>query len=59
MKKSIILALTDEDLIGLQRIILDQDKEEVFRFLQEHLKDKARAIQEGEGHCKPWFETMG
>jgi len=56
MKKSIILALTDEELIELQRIMLDGDQEQALRFLHGHFKDKARATLEGEGHCKPSFE---
>ncbi len=59
MRKSIILTLTDEELIELHRIILDEDKEEALRFLQKHLKDKARVTLEGEGHCKPHFEVLG
>ena len=59
MKKSITLALSDEELIELQKIILDEDKEEALRFLQRHLKDEARATLESEGHCKPYFEMRG
>ena len=59
MKKSIILALTDQELIELQKIILDADKEEALRFPQRHVKDKVRAVLEGEGHCKPYFEMPG
>jgi hypothetical protein len=59
MKKSIILALSDEELMELLRIILDEDEKEALRFLQKHFKDKARAVLEGEGHCKPSFEVLG
>jgi len=59
MKKSILLALSDEELIELQRIILDEDKEEALHFLQKHFKEKARTTLEGEGHCKPYFEMPG
>jgi hypothetical protein len=44
MKESIILALTDQELIELQRIILDADKEERLRFPQRHVRDKVRAV---------------
>lgn len=57
MKKSILLTLSDQELIELQRIIFDEDKEEALRFLQKHFRDKARATLEGEGHCKPWFKV--
>lgn len=53
MKKAIILALTDEELIELQRIMLDEDKEEALRFLQRHFRKRVRAVMEGEG---PYFE---
>ena len=46
-------------MIELQKIILDEDKEEALRFLQRHLKDEARATLESEGHCKPYFEMRG
>ena len=59
MKRSIVLTLSDEDLIELERIILDDDREAAFRFLQKHFKNKARATLNGEGHCKPYFEMPG
>jgi len=59
MKRSIILTLSDEELLELQRIILDGDQIEAIRFLEKHLKDKVRAALEGEGHCKPFFEITG
>jgi hypothetical protein len=59
IKKSITLTLTDEELMELLRIILDEDEKEALRFLQKHFKDKARAVLEGEGHCKPSFEMRG
>ena len=59
MKKSIILAFDDQELMELQRIILDGDETEALRFLEKHFKDKVRAALEGEGHCKPFFEITG
>jgi len=59
MKRSIFLTLSDEELIELERIILDEDKEEALRFLQKHFTGKARATLDGEGHCKPFFEMPG
>ena len=59
MKKSIILTFSDDELLELQRIILDGDKTGAFCFLEKHLKDKVRATLEGEGHCKPFFEITG
>ena len=53
---SLSLSLTDEELVELQRIVWDGDEKEALRFLQKHLKDKARQALHREGHCKPWFE---
>ena len=59
MKKSLILTLTDEELIELERIMIDDDCEAALRFLRKHIKDKARGALENRGHCKPWFEIFG
>jgi hypothetical protein len=59
MKKSIVLTLTDEELIELVRIIMDDDREGALKFLKKHVGDKARGALEGKGHCKPWFEVFG
>ncbi|TET39928.1 MAG: hypothetical protein E3J65_02650 [Dehalococcoidia bacterium] len=58
-KKSIVLALSDEELVKLYRIILDGDKDGALRFLEEYLKDRVWKVMEGFGHCKPWFECSG
>jgi hypothetical protein len=59
MKRSIVLTLSDEELIELERIILDDDEEAALCFLQKHFKNKARATLDGESHCKPYFEMPG
>jgi len=59
MKKSITMTLSDEELMELQRILLDEDKEEALRFLKTHLDKKVKATISGKGHCKPWFELPG
>jgi hypothetical protein len=51
MKKSIVLTLTDEELIELERTILDDDSEGSLRFLKKHIGDKARGALENRGHC--------
>jgi hypothetical protein len=56
MKKSISLTLTDEEIMELQRILLDEDREEALRFLKKHLNKKVQEVISGKGHCKPWFE---
>ena len=50
MKKSIILPLTDEELIELQRILLDSDIGGALAFLKNHLEKKVPAAIAGEGH---------
>ncbi len=58
MKKSIFITLSDEELIALERIMLDDDREGALKFLQEHFRNKARDILENRGHCKPSFEVF-
>ena len=50
MKKSITLTLSDEELIELQRILLDSDREAALRFLKSHLDKKVQAAISDEGH---------
>lgn len=59
MKRTLILSLTDEELLELQRILLDEDKDGALRFLKKHLMDRVKGILEGAGHCKPYFEVFG
>ena len=59
MKKSISLTLTDEEIMELQRILLDEDRKEALRFLKKHLNKKVQEVISGKGHCKPWFELPG
>lgn len=49
-KKTISLTLSDQELMELQRIVLDEDREAALRFLKIHLDNKAKAILTGEGH---------
>jgi len=50
MKKSITMTLSDEELMELQRILLDEDKEAALHFLKSHLGKKVKATISGEGH---------
>jgi len=50
MNKSITLILNDEELIELQRILLDEDREAALRFLKVHLEKQVKATFSGEGH---------
>jgi hypothetical protein len=50
MKKSITLTLSDEELMELWRILLDEDEEEALRFLKTHLEKQVKVTISGEGH---------
>ncbi len=50
MKKSITLRLSDEELMELEHILLDEDKEEALRFLKTHLEKQVKATISGESH---------
>jgi hypothetical protein len=47
MKKSVLLALEEDEIIELIRILLDEDAEGALTFLKTHLKGKARDLLEG------------
>ena len=50
MKKSITLTLSDEELMELQRVLLDEDREAALRFLKVHLDKQVKVVILGEGH---------
>jgi hypothetical protein len=50
MKRSISITLSDEELMELQRILLDEDREAALRFLKLHLAKQVKATVSGEGH---------
>ena len=47
MKQMIQLALSDEDLLELMRILIDEDPQGALDFLKIHFKGKARDLLEG------------
>jgi hypothetical protein len=47
MKKSLYVALDDEEIIELMRILMDDDAEAALAFLKKHFKGKARELLEG------------
>ncbi len=47
MKKALIVALEDQEIIELMRILLDSDAEGALEFLRLHIKGKARELLEG------------
>lgn len=44
------MALSDQELMELQRILLDEDREKALRFLKSHLDKQVKAVISGEGH---------
>jgi len=50
MKKTVSLTLSDEELIEIQRILLDEDAEAALRFLKTYLDKQVKAVVTGEGH---------
>ena len=50
MKKSIVLAISDEELFELERIMLDNDRDGALKLMKKHLESKVRAAITGEGH---------
>ncbi|MFC1971466.1 hypothetical protein ACFLV0_06050 [Chloroflexota bacterium] len=50
MKKSISLTLSDEELMELQRILQDEDKDTSPWFLKAYLDKQVKATISGEGH---------
>jgi hypothetical protein len=46
MKKGLTLVLSDEELVDLCRILMDQDEAGAFAFLDRHLKKQARRVLE-------------
>jgi hypothetical protein len=47
MKKALVVALSDEELLDLCRIILDKDAEGALQFVEKHLKKPANEALEG------------
>jgi len=47
MKKVINLALDDEEIIELIRILMDDNADDALTFLKRHFKGKARELLEG------------
>jgi hypothetical protein len=47
MKKALSLALEDDEVIELIRILMDDDADAALAFLKTHFKGKARDLLEG------------
>ena len=51
VEKTVTISLTQRELLDLEAIVVDEDKEEALRFVREVLKWKIDAVQAG--HCRP------
>ncbi len=51
VEKTVTITLTQRELMELEVIVVDEDKEEALRFLRDVVKKKVFAAEEG--HCKP------
>lgn len=51
VQKTATISLTEQELMDLEVILVDQDKDEALRFLREVIKKKVFATEEG--RCKP------
>jgi hypothetical protein len=47
MKKGITVALDDEQIVELMRILIDDDEQDALKFLRLHFEGKARQLLEG------------
>jgi len=47
MKRALVVPLSDEELLDLCRIILDEDEEGALRFVVEHLRKPMHQALEG------------
>jgi hypothetical protein len=47
MKRALVVALTDEELLELCRVLLDRDEAGALRFLDSHLANKVTKALEG------------
>lgn len=56
-EKTVLISLTQEELFGLEGIIIDGDKDEALRYLRETIKAKADAATTG--HCRPPMDWGG
>lgn len=51
MNEKEIIVLDQQQVIELERIIIDEDKEAAFRFLKENIYNPIK--KKRESHCKP------
>ena len=51
VEKKIVIALAEPELLDLEAIVVDGDREEALRFLRDVVKRKVDEAQKA--HCKP------
>lgn len=54
MEQTIVITLDAADLQELERILMDRDEKDAFRFLTERIEKKVREATRP--HCKPPFD---
>jgi len=54
VNQKIIITLDAEDLLELERILVDRDEKEALRFLDERIEKQVREVTRP--HCKPPFD---
>jgi len=59
MKKSITLTLSDEELMELQRILLDEDSEQALHFAKKHLNRRCRKPLRVKVIASPGLSSQG
>lgn len=50
-ERTATISLTEKELMDLEAILVDEDKDEALRFLRDVIKKKVFAMEEG--RCKP------
>jgi hypothetical protein len=50
----IVITLDAEDLQELERILIDRDEKDAFRFLHERIEKKVHEV--AKAHCRPPFD---
>jgi hypothetical protein len=54
MEQVVVISLDAQDIQELERILMDRDEHDAFRFLQERIDKKLKAANKP--HCKPPFD---
>ncbi len=55
--KTVVIRLTQVELMEVERILLDEDGAAALKFLKKRLSSPARGALAGRGENQPWFES--